>query len=140
MSHVHYLSKLTPANFAKTVSRMANLIKRKFPTCNAICGRGFSGSMLIPALAARLKVDWIVVRKEKSHSSYSVEASDYPINPQVVFVDDIIDSGASYRETVLKIADRREVKMIGAALYEYNMLGEDEIGGVPIYELPRKRR
>lgn len=139
MSHASYLDKLVPAKFTKTVTAMTKLIKAEFPECNMIIGRGVSGAMLIPALAARLKVEWAIARKnDDSHSSYHCEASEWPKYPQVVFVDDLIDSGSTFKETKQSMERRNPVAgIIGAALYhyEYNYYGQGTIDGVPIRSL-----
>lgn len=115
MSHVSYLKRLTPARFNDTVESMAALIRDKFPTCNMIFGRGLSSTMLLPALAAKLNVEWAVVRKgERTHSSYKVEASKWREHTRTVFVDDLIDTGASYRSALA------EAKKTFKKHYSYN--------------------
>lgn len=125
MSHVTYLNRLTPAKFNDTVERMAALIQDKFPACNTIFGRGLSSTMLLPALAAKLNVEWAIVRKDKNtHSSHKVEASKWRDDVCAVFVDDLIDSGESFRaslRTVIKATVNFGVdsfKCLGAACYD----------------------
>ncbi len=126
--HVGYLSNLTPNKFNKTVREMARLIKSEFPGCNALMGRGISGLMIVPVLAAKLKVEWMLVRKAKSHSDFKAEVSKWRQDTKVVFVDDLIDTGASCRESLDVIESlfrRHEEKFpcstfqfLGAALYD----------------------
>ena len=109
MSHVSYLSNLTPERFGKTVKRMVKTIAEKFPTATVLAGRGLSGSMIIPTLAAKLKLQWAIARKEKTHSDFKVEASevegDVEGKAYIVFVDDLIDTGNTYRQV------KKQIKM-----------------------------
>lgn len=131
MAHASYLNDLIPRNFTATVNDMAEMIRKYFPTATAVAGRGLSGAMLVPALATHLGVEWIICRKgEKNHSSYNAEISrfDDKVPLQVVFVDDLIESGETLRGTmeVARAAAARfenlRPEFIGAALYE------DEVG------------
>jgi phosphoribosylpyrophosphate synthetase len=127
MSHVCYLSNLTPERFDKTVKRMVKLIRENYPTANVLAGRGLSSSMIIPTLAAKMKLEWAIVRKGKTHSDYKVEVShrqcDGDGKTYVVLVDDLIDSGNTYRRVKQAVRSKyNEVKVeavfLGAACYE----------------------
>ena len=101
MSHTSYLSPLTPRNFKNTVARLVECIKAHFPTATLVMGRGLSGTMVVPAVAAELGIDWAITRKDKgdNHASYKTEASAWPGQTRAVFVDDLIDTGESFRVT-----------------------------------------
>lgn len=126
MSHASYLSGLCPKKFKSTLATLASGIKANFPNCNLIIGRGFSGAMIVPALAQKLKVEWALSRKEDdSHSWFDCEVSDWPKAPRVVFIDDLIESGKTVRaawESLQKQSQNATpVKvppvLLGAALY-----------------------
>jgi len=127
MSHVSYLSNLTPDKFNATVERMVKLIKEHYPTANVLAGRGLSSSMIIPALAAKLKLQWAIVRKGKTHSDYKVEVSERQCDKDgkayVVLVDDLIDTGNTYRRVKKAVRSKYndinvEAVFLGAACYE----------------------
>ena len=50
MSHVSYLSNLTPDKFNATVERMVKLIKEHYPTANVLAG----GAILISSVGVSL--------------------------------------------------------------------------------------
>jgi len=127
MSHVSYLSNLTPDKFNATVERMVKLIKEHYPTANVLAGRGLSSSMIIPALAAKLKLQWAIVRKGKTHSDYKVEVSERQCDKDgkayVVLVDDLIDTGNTYRRVKKTVRSKYneinvEAVFLGAACYD----------------------
>lgn len=127
MSHVCYLSKLTPDKFDATVERLVAIIKENCPTANVLAGRGLSSSMIIPALAAKMKLQWAIVRKGKTHSDYKVEVSERQCDKDrktyVVLVDDLIDTGNTYRRVKKAVRSKyRDVKIeavfLGAVCYD----------------------
>jgi hypothetical protein len=63
---------------------------------DTIVGSGLSGALVIPTLAQAFGVTWAVVRKPEdgSHSSWSIEGV---IGERWVFVDDLMDSGKTFR-------------------------------------------
>jgi adenine/guanine phosphoribosyltransferase-like PRPP-binding protein len=65
---------------------------------DSIVGRGLSGALVIPTLAARLGCTFAIVRKpdDRRHSRSEIEGE---IGDSWIFVDDLIASGATYRHT-----------------------------------------
>ncbi len=132
-SHVGYLGPLTPKEFPKTVKRVAAMIKAKFPHANMIAGRGLSGAMVLPAIAAKLKCDWAIVRKDGSHSSYKVEASHWHAENSIVFVDDLIDTGTTLHAVESAVRDTlsrghlkgSKANIVGAVVYYDNYCDPD---------------
>lgn len=127
MSHVCYLSKLTPDKFDATIERLVQIIKENCPTANVLAGRGLSSSMIIPTLAAKMKLQWAIVRKGKTHSNYKVEVSERQCDKDgktyVVLVDDLIDTGNTYRRVKKAVRSKYaeinvEAVFLGAACYE----------------------
>ena len=133
-SHICYLANLTPKMFNITIKRLADLIKVHYPTVNVLAGTGLSGSMVIPALAAKLKLEWAIARKDKSHSYMNTEVSllkagnkGVKVNDSfitnVVFVDDLIDTGKTYKTVKKNLKERYshicvDVVFLGAVLYD----------------------
>ena len=125
--HINYLDKLVPETFNTTVTKLSKLIKRHYPAVNVIAGRGLSGSMIIPALAAKMKLQWAIVRKESSHSDYKVEVSNIKVGKRnkkvyIVVVDDLIESGKTYKTVKKQVTSKYAMVgigtvFLGAALY-----------------------
>lgn len=139
-THVFYLGGLTPSLFASTLDSLAAKIRDKAPDATILFGRGMSGAMVIPALAAQMNLAWAILRKEddNSHSSKRAEIShiDSTRPAKAVFVDDLIDSGDTFRECMEALLDAfdregREVEVVGAALYMVSV--DDEQDGIPTW-------
>lgn len=130
-----YLWELSPDKYNKTLVKLEELIKKNAPKCNLVFGTGASGGLIVAALAAKMGISWGYVRKEgleNTHASYEVEVagvqrfSDKKTQVNAVFIDDLIDSGASYKrakkklkENLAKWGQRKIViKFLGAALYD----------------------
>lgn len=125
-THACYLAELTPAKFPATLRRISTLILREYPDCNMVAGTGLSGVMLLPALAAKLKIEWAIVRKMKddSHSALDVEISKMPENgPRIVIIDDLVSTGSTARKVIGAIAKSMKkttlpFQILGGALYD----------------------
>lgn len=65
---------------------------------DTLVGRGMSGALVVPILAHALKKHFVIVRKpnDGSHSGYDVEGA---LGARWIFVDDLIDSGETFRTT-----------------------------------------
>lgn len=84
------------------VARVAKeLIRRHpdFPKFDTLVGTGLSGSLILPPLARALRKKFLVVRKpgESNHSCYPAEGE---LGERWVFVDDLIESGDTFRRCV----------------------------------------
>lgn len=69
---------------------------------DTMVGTGLSGSLIIPRLAEMLKKNWLIVRKENdgTHSSRLAEGS---LGERYIFVDDLIDSGATRKHVLATV-------------------------------------
>jgi adenine/guanine phosphoribosyltransferase-like PRPP-binding protein len=125
-----YLEKLRPELFNRTVYHLGQAIKEKAPNCNIVYGRGTSSALVLAAVAAHLGVGWAFIRKEGTnncHASYSIEvalAGDTCKSLSAVFIDDLVDTGESYKkckESLAAFCKEREMSLecLGAALYHY---------------------
>lgn len=133
MAHVSYLNKLTPKLFGETVQKVAAAIVEHFPDCNLVASRGLSGTMLVPAVASFLGLEWGVVRKDEgnNHSGNTAEVSMFPKETKAVFLDDLVSSGETFRATVTGIethvrqyfrnkdeSEKPSVTWLGGILYD----------------------
>lgn len=118
--HCQYLSRTFDFPTLRKDARKA-LRGIEFDT---IVGRGLSGALVIPRLADAFGCKWLMVRKpaEQSHSSWAVEGH---LGRRWLFVDDLIDSGETYRIVKDSIAEqaaatrpRWETEHVGAWLYD----------------------
>jgi len=87
---------------------------------DTLIGTGLSGALILPMLARELGKQFAVVRKpDNSHSDTRVEGS---IGNRWVFVDDLIDSGATFVRVATEVRNiTREYshrsELVGAFLY-----------------------
>jgi len=132
-------------NRAATLSRAyATLVDKDFDT---LVGRGLSGALIIPELASILGKRWAVVRKpgDSNHREYAVEGT---IGKRWIFVDDVISTGATYRDVHRQVdnayvayLERREefndqpavldagvIEHVGYYLYYHNVWSSDNNG------------
>lgn len=74
---------------------------------DTLVGRGMSGALVVPTLAHALKKNFVIVRKpnDGSHSGYDVEGA---LGARWIFVDDLIDSGETFRATKAAISEMAE--------------------------------
>lgn len=112
-----YGTELThPIVFADIVENAVKCLKGvKFDT---IVFRGFSGAVVGPAVALRLRKPWVLVRKvgDSSHSPRAVEGN---VSGSYVIIDDFIDTG----ETVDKITSTfSDGLCVGVYLYSPSWL------------------
>ena len=95
---------------------------------DTLVGRGLSGALIVPILGRELDCHWMVLRKpnDSAHSSLTAEGT---LGDRWVFVDDLIDSGATLRaavEHVTRLAENCRAwneqwggtTFVGAYLYE----------------------
>lgn len=74
---------------------------------DTLVGRGISGALVVPILAHALKKNFVIVRKpdDGSHSEFGIEGT---LGSRWIFVDDLIDSGATFRATKVAINEMAE--------------------------------
>jgi len=101
-----------PRVFAGLVKRAVKCLKHvKFDT---IVFRGFSGAVVGPVVALRLKKPWALVRKagDNTHSSHHVEGD---VSGDYVIIDDFVATGETVKHIVSKCPDGR---CVGAYFYD----------------------
>lgn len=109
-------------NPQKHIREAAKYIRKHFKKFDSIAVSGVSGIAFGAALAFYMKKRLVIVRAHASeHSEFSVLYSE-KIN-RYIFVDDLIDSGRTFRRVVRGIkANEPHAKLLGAYLYEYNQI------------------
>jgi orotate phosphoribosyltransferase-like protein len=110
--HSGYLTKaLSYDQIQITINKIVNRLKKEIKNgleFNAIACCGVSGTILAGAIAAKLGVDIVVVRKEAGgpHSSWHVEGRYGDV--QYVILDDLIESGSTIRYIIDEIQKENE--------------------------------
>lgn len=117
--HTSYLHKAFFTTKALRDEAKVHLRGIKFDT---MVGTGVSGAIVVPRLAEAFGCEWMIVRKEKdgSHSNHKHEGR---LGQRWIFVDDLIDSGATHRRVRASIEALCEKKghvseYVGAYLYD----------------------
>lgn len=93
---------------------------------DTLVGTGFSGGIVVPALALALEKDFVLVRKESDDSHHGRGRLMGRLGKRWIFVDDFVGSGATRRYAIDKINDARfntfspepiETTFVGTYLY-----------------------
>lgn len=81
---------------------VANLtpVKSEFDT---LVGTGFSGGIIIPALAMRLRKKFVLIRKENDDSHHGSGRLLGELGDRWIFVDDFVSSGRTRDRVIEKI-------------------------------------
>lgn len=72
---------------------------------DTLVGTGFSGGIVVPALALALEKDFVLVRKESDDSHHGRGRLMGRLGERWIFVDDFVGSGATRRYAIDKIND-----------------------------------
>jgi orotate phosphoribosyltransferase len=70
---------------------------------DTIVGTGFSGGLVVPTLAMRLKKKFVLIRKENDDSHHGSGRLIGELGERWLFVDDFVSSGATKRRVIDKI-------------------------------------
>lgn len=89
---------------------------------DTLVGTGFSGSVVIPALAVRLGKNFVLIRKEEDGSHHGGGRLIGALGERWIFVDDFISSGATKRRVGEKVEaacviEDHETTYVGDYLY-----------------------
>lgn len=71
---------------------------------DTIVGTGFSGGIVIPALALRLGVNFVLIRKEHDDSHHGGGKMLGTLGERWIFVDDFVSSGTTRKRVLGKVA------------------------------------
>lgn len=89
---------------------------------DTLVGTGFSGSVVIPALALAMGKKFVLIRKETDDSHHGKGRLLGEIGERWIFVDDFVSSGRTRQRVIEKIEDaKREYEttseMVGQYMY-----------------------
>lgn len=97
---------------------------------DTIVGTGFSGGVVIPALAMAMDKKFVLIRKENDDSHHGGGKLVGELGQRWIFVDDFISSGRTRERVIRKIAGALDVDqkatMVGQFMYQRNQNGRFE--------------
>ena len=97
---------------------------------DTIVGTGFSGGIVIPALALAMGKKFVLIRKEGDDSHHGGGRLVGELGERWVFVDDFISSGRTRERVITKIANaldfNQKTTMVGQFMYQRNQSGRFE--------------
>ena len=105
-----------PAVISTAQKRLAGV---EFDT---LVGTGFSGSVVIPALALAMGKDFVLIRKRDDDSHHGGGRMLGRLGARWVFVDDFVASGSTRRRVISKVNDAASssglpTEMVGQYMY-----------------------
>lgn len=83
---------------------------------DTIVGTGFSGGIVIPALAIKMDKKFVLIRKEGDDSHHGGGRLVGQLGRRWVFVDDFVSSGRTRRRVIGKIADAASEEMLSTLM------------------------
>lgn len=89
---------------------------------DTLVGTGFSGSIVIPALALAMEKKFVLIRKETDDSHHGRGRLVGALGKRWVFVDDFVSSGSTRRRVIEKVSDNSAIRggvteMVGQYMY-----------------------
>lgn len=136
MAHSSYLANVMDRTIRKQkIESGVKLLKvRKFKAA-AIVASGISGAIIGDAIAGLLDRKFAIVRKAKENNhGRPVEATEY-INGKYVIVDDCIDTGATVKHIIERMAENQAgSKCVGIILHD-SLRGGTEFEKIPVYSI-----
>lgn len=98
---------------------------------DTIVGTGFSGGVVIPALAMSMGKKFVLIRKENDDSHHGGGKLLGELGSRWIFVDDFVSSGRTRERVITKIADAvadsgQSTTMVGQYMYQRNQSGRFE--------------
>ena len=99
---------------------------------DTIVGTGFSGAVVIPALAMAMGKKFVLIRKENDDSHHGGGRLVGELGKRWIFVDDFVSSGRTRERVITKIADAvvgtdlGATRMVGQYMYQRSQSGRFE--------------
>lgn len=114
-------------NIATLQDRLALCLSQirdpSFPQFDTIVFTGVSGALMAPLIAAALSKHLIVVRKEPTHSTRTIEG--WTASDRWLFVDDFRSTGTTYRRVAREMSSFAPYAVCVGTLYYHAWLGDD---------------
>lgn len=117
------------AEVVREAIKVLRPVAREFDT---IVGTGFSGGVLVPILALRLRKKFVLVRKDTDDSHHGSGRLLGELGERWIFVDDFVSTGATRRRVIDKVtteAGYRHHPTAHVGDYHY---GQKHQGFVPV--------
>lgn len=87
---------------------------------DTLVGTGFSGGIVVPALALSMGKKFVLIRKEGDDSHHGGGRLVGELGARWIFVDDFVDSGRTRARVIRKINDAsKRTTLVGQYMYEY---------------------
>lgn len=84
-----------------------NRIRQCVPLVDTLIGTGFSGSLVVPVLARKFRLNFALLRKEKEKNT-SIRTVEGKIGRAWIFIDDLTDTKATWHHVVATMREWRE--------------------------------
>lgn len=89
---------------------------------DTVVGTGFSGSIVVPALALAMGKKFLLIRKDGDDSHHGAGRPVGQLGLNWIFVDDFISTGKTRRRVIEKVADSLDwnetTTMVGQYMYQ----------------------
>jgi len=96
---------------------------------DTLVGTGFSGSVVIPALALAMGKKFVLIRKETDDSHHGKGRLLGELGKRWIFVDDFVSSGRTRLRVIEKIEDaKREYETTSEMVGEYMYVNYSDVG------------
>lgn len=117
----HIAPMTTPLDRKRAVARAVALIKKEKMKPTAIVGCGISGISFASALAYKLNLNTVFVRKsgDNCNSCWMVEGLDEKKENKLCIVDDLIASGQTVKHIVQTIKEFHETRRDKIPIYSF---------------------
>lgn len=88
-----------------TVRKAVEALRPHVREFDTLVGTGFSGGLVIPALALRLRKNFVLIRKETDDSHHGQGRLLGTLGARWIFVDDFVATGGTRRRVIDKVND-----------------------------------
>jgi len=96
---------------------------------DTLVGTGFSGSVVIPALALAMGKKFVLIRKETDDSHHGKGRLLGELGKRWIFVDDFVSSGRTRLRVIEKIEDaKKEYETTSEMVGEYMYVNYSDVG------------